>query len=460
MFTSLVLLIGLNTACGSTDSGTGGAGGLGAGGLGAGGTGAGGTGAGGKADGGTGAVDPGGPLLERPSGARYHCSVSRPIARLAVPWGGFSLLPGDPEARLAVTGRDSTNPDPNLPANRLTLSTLSVNGKLGSPAVLRAAPIWLGEVSAAKNGEKSTVVWSESTGDGSTAALKSLQVDDAGMIVTAESVLTAPTGTAVTPKLVSAGSGYALSWIEREGSFSALNFALLDESGKLTGSPVVLAQGTYVVPGDIASVGGHFLLSFGDARYTESGSFGQLLVIGADGHAIGAPIPLQASPGGGISLTLPKLHVRGEQVLAAWSVTSGDNSVEGQEGATTIRIARFDANGERQGLMYDLQAKVTDQESVQPFWVDFGEDLGLLWADGSIIYICGGCVPDHSLKFVVLDGQTFTPQSDVVQLVNTLPAGGLLSPEATRSESDLLVVSSVTYHTSAEGASASIRCGK
>ena len=108
--------------------------------------------------------------------------------------------------------------------------------------------------------------------------------------------------------------------------------------------------------------------------------------------------------------------------------------------------------------MYDLQAPIEDRESVQPFWVEVGDDVGLLWADGSIIYICGGCVPNHSLKFVVLDGEDFTPRSNVVEVVNTLPSGGLLSPATARSGDDLLVVSSVTYHTSAEGASATIRC--
>jgi hypothetical protein len=87
-----------------------------------------------------------------------------------------------------------------------------------------------------------------------------------------------------------------------------------------------------------------------------------------------------------------------------------------------------------------------------------GDDVGLLWAEGSIIYICAGCVPDHSLKFVVLDGEDFTPRSKAVELPNTLPNGGLLSPETARLGDDLLIVSTVTYHTSAEGASGTIRC--
>src|SRR5688572_33109081 len=65
MFSRLLLLAALTAGCGSSDSGAGGAGG------------ASGTSGGGSA--GAGAVDPRGPLLDRPSGDEYDCSVSRPI---------------------------------------------------------------------------------------------------------------------------------------------------------------------------------------------------------------------------------------------------------------------------------------------------------------------------------------------------------------------------------------------
>jgi hypothetical protein len=89
-----------------------------------------------------------------------------------------------------------------------------------------------------------------------------------------------------------------------------------------------------------------------------------------------------------------------------------------------------------------------------------GDDVGLLWGDGSIIYVCAGCAPNHSQKFVVLDGQSFIPQSNVVELLNTFPSGGLLSSAAARSGDDFLVVSTLTFHTWGEGASGAIRCVK
>jgi hypothetical protein len=459
---SWLLLVTLTSACGSTDAGGGGTGGMPSGGSG--GTGSGGKATGGKSGGGSGGsggspVDPAGPLLDRPSGAKYDCSVSRPIARLTKPWDSFSLVPGAEQSQLALVEADRNNPSPNRPGNSITWSTLGVDGTLGPATIVRAPTNQpLSGVAAARNGNKSTIVWSEASVGGSTYTLNSAQLDASGALATPASVLATLAGQA-RPKLVSAGSGYALLWVDSNGSSSAkLTFGLLDGSGKLTGTPVVLAQSQNLGEGDIAAVGEHFAVSYSDYKFFNSGLMNRLLLLGSDGNALGEPIAFEDSSANGFASTFPSLLVRGEQVFVAWSVLHGDSSYEVQEAATTIRVARFDANGQRQGPIYDLQAPVMDRENVQPFWVDMGDDVGLLWAEGSIIYICGGCVPDHQLKFVVLDGQSFNPQSDVAVLTNTLPSGGLLSPATARHGDDLLVVSTVTYHTSGEGASGALRC--
>jgi hypothetical protein len=465
-FSSLFLLAALTAGCGSSDSGDGGGSGTGGGGTGGSaiaGSGSGGSGgSGGKAgggNGGAGAVDPGGPLLDRPSGDEYDCSVSRPIALFDLPWAGFSLVPraGGPE--LVTVNADVNNPDPNRPGNSINWSTLGVDGTLGSSNAVRApTKQHLASATAAQGGELSTIVWSEAFADGNSYSLNSLQVDPTGAVVTSASVLLTQ-ARAGGVKIARAGSGYALLWVDGDASSSKLNFGLLDENGKLTGTPLVIAQGPYLGVGDIAPVGDHFLVSYSDHQHAASGLVSRLLVLDSDGSVLGEPIALEDTGGVGFS-AIPSLLVRGDQVLAAWSVVTGDTSYEVQDAAITVRIARFDAEGERQGLMYDLQAPVKDRESVDTFWVEMGDDVGLLWAEGSIIYICAGCVPDHSLKFVVLDGQDFTPQSDVVELANTLPTGGLLSPETAGVGDDLVVVSTVTYHTSAEGASGTIRCAQ
>jgi hypothetical protein len=433
VFSSLLLLGALTLSCGSSDSGSG----------------PGGT-------GGAGAVDPGGPLLDRPSGDEFDCSVSRPIAPLNMTWAGFSLVPGAQGAKLAAVLVDHNNIDPNQPSNSVTWSSLGPDGTLSSPTVVSARTNrFLSTVTAASGPEKSTIVWSET--DGTSYSLNSVQVDASGAVVTPASVLATPSRDAE-PKIVRAGSGYALLWLEGNDSSAKLSFGLLDETGKLASGPVVLAQGPYLAVGTIVSIGDHFVVSYADYQFRESGLVSRLLVLGADGNALGPPIAFENSAPTGFAPSAPNLFVRGNQVLAAWSTLSG--SVETEDAATTIRVARFDANGARQGPMYDLQAPVKDREAVQPLWIEMGDDVGLLWADGSIIYICGGCVPNHSLKLVVLDGEKFTPQSKVLELVNPLPAGGLLSPDAVRTGDELLVVSTVTYHTSGEGASGTIRCVK
>jgi hypothetical protein len=377
---------------------------------------------------------------------------------LSVPWSSFSLVSGAAGAELAVVASEPNNPDPNKSGNSIAWSTLGLDGKLGSTTAVRAPTHqYLAGVAAASDGEKSTLVWGESSADGVSHSLRSVQVNGSGTVVTEASALTT-LARAAGPKIARAGAGYALLWVDGSESSAKLSFCLLDERGKLAGTPVVLAQGPYLAAGSVAPIGDHFVVSYADYQYRDSGLVSRLLVLGADGSAQGEPVAFEHSAGAGFASTVPSLHTRGDQVLAAWSIVSGDSSFETQDAATTIRVARFDANGERQGPMYDLQAPVKDRENVQPFWVDVGEDLGLLWAEGDIIYICAGCVPNHLLKFVVLDGQTFTPQSNVVAAVNTLPSGGLLSPETVRMGDDLLVVSTVTYHTSAEGASATIRC--
>jgi hypothetical protein len=382
------------------------------------------------------------------------------MARLAMQWGDHSLVQGAEGACPAIVvaerpGLDSTQTAINY---RVSWSTLGLDGALGSPSILRPATNqFVPSVSTASNGEKSTIVWSEGADDGS-YSLHSLQANASGAVVTPASVL-ATLAQSPEPRIAKAGSGYALLWADSNTSESKLTFALLDEAGKLASTPVVVApdaRGT----GSIAAIGEHFVVSYNDYQAYDSGLVSRLLFLDSKGSVLGQPIVLEDSAATGFGPTLPSLLVRGDEVLVAWSITKGSSSYENQDAATTVRLARFDADGKLQGSMFDLQAPVKNREAVQPRLIDMGEDVGLLWAEGSIIYICGGCVPNHSQKLVVLDGQSFIPQSDVTELANTFPSGGLLSSEAVRMGDELLVVSTLTYHTWGEGASGTIRCAQ
>jgi hypothetical protein len=87
-----------------------------------------------------------------------------------------------------------------------------------------------------------------------------------------------------------------------------------------------------------------------------------------------------------------------------------------------------------------------------------GEDLGLVWSQGGVIYICAGCMPDNHLEFVVLDGEDLNPVSAVVRLENAEPMGGFILPQIASVGDSLLVTSTLQYHVSGEGAFGSITC--
>ena len=353
---------------------------------------------------------------------------------------------------------EAFDPSFGVPGRSINWTMVSRDGTLGALTEVGRVPNpGSASVAAASSGETSAIVWGGDPSDGPEHSLNSLQVNASGEVVTEASVL-ALGGRSAAPEIVRTRSGYALLWMDGEQTFAKLTFALLDENAKLASAPVVIAEGQSLTAGTIAPIADHFVVSYMDDQYYDAGTASRLLVLDSDGSVLGPPITLEASPTTGMSVTVPALHVRGNQVLAAWSVTRGDNSVEVQEAATTIRVARFDANGERQGPMYDVQAPVNDREAVQAWWVEVGDDVGLLWSDGSIIYSCGGCILNHSLKFVVLDGQTFLPQSNVVELVNPLLPGGLWHPRTAPVGDELLVVSTLEHLTAIEGVSAAIQC--
>jgi hypothetical protein len=146
---------------------------------------------------------------------------------------------------------------------------------------------------------------------------------------------------------------------------------------------------------------------------------------------------------------------RGDRALVAWSVAEGGFELSNRSAA--IRVGWFAANGEPKGSSFALQAQVRDEENASPSWLDFGDDVGLFWSKGSIIYICAGCVPDHHLKFVVLDGESLTPKSALLDLPSP-SAFGLLHAKAVRREDEVLLTADVTHHVHAEGASATLAC--
>jgi hypothetical protein len=157
-------------------------------------------------------------------------------------------------------------------------------------------------------------------------------------------------------------------------------------------------------------------------------------------------------------LTSSHLILRGERVLAAWTEEQGSFKAGDGDVAGTIRVGWFDQRGNPVGETHRLQVPVEDQRALEPRWLDFGDDVALSWAKGSVTYLCAGCYPDDHVEFVILDGESLRPVSNVVSVENQVTNGGLRFPRTARFESNILLVPSVTYHTHEEGGSATLAC--
>jgi hypothetical protein len=378
----------------------------------------------------------GAPLLERPITDGYHCAISEPFAKLELPWDGGRLLGG---ASPSLFWKEQETGS--------VLGAEFEDGVVGTPFSLRDATNGgVGWPAVARNGDLVTVVWTEFqyTEPDITYALMSAQVNSSGQVITPAHALSGTANSPGTVAIAAFGDGYGVAWSELSQDSSRLMFARMDAGGDLVGAPEVLSEAPTIIVDGLVALDDGFGVAFrnwGEKQYPM-----RYLGLDAEGKPYRAPVPFSDS-----SVALIR---RGDRVLAAWEHSSG----KGNSRAVNLRVGWFDDRGSPVGKTYDLQAPVPDQENVSPAWVELRDDLGLVWSRGSIIYICAGCIPDNHLEFVVLDGETLQPKSEVVTIENSATIGGLLGSTLASDGSDVTVVTSVTYHTNAEGASATITC--
>jgi hypothetical protein len=275
------------------------------------------------------------------------------------------------------------------------------------------------------------------------------QVDAAGDVVTAPKPVLASEQPQNAPLIAASGDGYGLVWVEYDEGDPLMRFARLDAAGDLVGTARRIDTGTGSQITTFVSIGDGFALTF--LTYAGGTSVTALAALDAEGALRRAPVPLTD-----YYSARPDLLVRDGKLLVAWSHATG--GYENSDIASTIRFGWFDANGNPTGETYQVQAPVEDEENVDPHWSVIGDDLGLTWARGGVIYICAGCIPDNRLEFVVLDGETFEPRSNVVSIENQETNGGLLNPKLAVDGADLRVVTAVTYHVSAAVGTALIHC--
>jgi hypothetical protein len=138
----------------------------------------------------------------------------------------------------------------------------------------------------------------------------------------------------------------------------------------------------------------------------------------------------------------------------------GDNNGPGHDGWAVVRLTRLDAQGTPTGLSATMRAKTDDVDEVEPVLTPFEDTVAVSWGHGSHIYICGGCIPDHRIDFMLIDPSTLTPVSNVVTVTNGggTRAGGLLGKQVAVSGTSFLVYYDLRFHTTTQPGSAVFTC--
>ena len=109
-----------------------------------------------------------------------------------------------------------------------------------------------------------------------------------------------------------------------------------------------------------------------------------------------------------------------------------------------------------------LRAPADSIDEVEPSLVRLGDAVGVLWARGSHIYLCGGCRPDHRVDMLLVDPTDLTPLSDVVSVTNggAMGDGGLLSRQLAVLGKSLLMAYRLTFHVHNTPGSATFECDR
>lgn len=391
------------------------------------------------------------PILERTPRLEYACSATRPMTLLELgQWSGGTLLPASEGAHLArIEGE-------NFTLNEVRWSSLGMMGELGTAQTIHAGDAPLDRLRVSPLGERFAVIWGEDrfTDD---PVLSFTEVDATGTPLIEPKELSFLSAEATDLQIVATDEGHAMVWTSRDTeSTSTLSFVLIDEAGEAQGTPRVLAEGGgYLGASTLIRFGDGFLLTYAHIDYAAELEDLFVAVLDETGAPVREPVRHDGSIGSFGGFGSASAIVRGDRALVAWTEGHGGFELSGR--AATINVRWFDTAGEPVGDVVPLQEPVIDQENVTPRWVDFGDDVGLFWSQGTIIYICAGCYPDNHLSFVVLDGEDLTPKSAVLELESPI-AQGLLDPQVVREDDTLLVTASVTHHVHAEGASATLSC--
>jgi hypothetical protein len=446
---------GGTSGAGGTSGGAGGMGGAsgGAGGMG----GMGGTGGGGT--GGTGGNHDETPITERESDDAFTCSISEELVNLKPRTWGYSggniVATEDGGAWLVRVEAEETEPFNPGPYSFL-VSAVDPDGTIAEGTTI---PVEDANLVTSPRGiateDGIAALWIES------GALWFVALDGEGAITTQPKIIVEDTSLmdAGNLQIGRSGSGkIAALWNTQSSNLPVI--AITDDSGAdATATP--FAEPSGYAPRIAGTADGFALLwrSFDPDFMDPSNVFFSRL--DASGAAQGESVQLtdfdeliSGSTFGGSDLAiLPQ----GDGFLVAWSEGNNGDFETGTGAYSVLRVQALSSEGEPQGESALIASKTDDIDQVEPSFVPWDEDtLALLWGRGDHIYICAGCIPNHSVHMVLIDPEALTPRSNIVEIEPEM--GGLLGRSHAVSGSDMIVSVGIQFHVHSEPALATLRC--
>lgn len=385
------------------------------------------------------------PLLERAPAITHSCSEVHPMTQRA--GATSSRIEG-----LTVAGGSFFTLDA---ADTLRVTEVGLDGMVGGSADL-VTEAYAFRAPLAIRGGGTTALWSapgESVAFAHVDATLNLSAGPDELALTAASQ-SAPAAVAEAPS-----GELALFYGRSEGNGQVtLTFLLLDADGAPLGEPKAIANvgETYIAEAAAtATDDGGFAVAF------SVGTGGQeevdFTIVDADGTLRFAPRRISQAPTAtrrsSMNLSPRQSLIRvGDRYWVAFTETDADYMAE--KGSTIVRVAQVEADGT--AVLAALEAPVDQEESLWPSFELFDGMVGLTWTKGHVIWICGGCISDHDMHFVLLDPTTMAPASEVV--THTHLTNGITAPLVASAGQDLLTAANLDFHAVTLPATGALRC--
>jgi hypothetical protein len=402
-------------------------------------------------------VQPTGPILDHPGTQSHVCVLDK---KDAVPFLGMSAggtVAAGADGFLVTQCRQSGFGGDGVEGGVFG-HWAGVTGKTSEPFAIGASDGgYDSDCQSASTGDTVTVVWARALGGGG-AQVHAARVNATGQVVLGPLAVPGvadPNGPRVY-QLIAKGEQALLLW----GTNDKVKATLLGADLKPVGGSSDLPPAwSYNLRGAKTSTG--FLVAWdqsSDLGWTE------VWAVATDdsGKPVGSAWRISTTATAKLSTSLGDLVPFGDGFMVALTVRTtlpgtGGGFGEGSSASVTA-LQRLGTDGKPVGVPREVQTAVADFEHVDPALEVVGDDVVLTWAFGSVIYICGGCVGDHDLRFVRLHGADLSTASNVLELPRT-GINGLKRPELAAQSDRLAVTYDIDFHAMTKSGAALLTCG-